>query len=316
MEVVTGIVTIVLLITFVFFWLSLGEKDKIIQEKEKALQQKAREYKTLRDKKVGDLSAYESRKSSLETSIAEKESQIKRLEERYETTRNMEKMNNNDLAEKHRLKVEALDKEYQEKMLKLDENYTQTAETLTEQIAIIKTELEKLKATKAATVEAFQREQIIKDQQDSYRLKLSEEEENDIKLLRSIQYRLSKPRILAMLIWQTFYQPKAKKQFPIILGSKKICGVYKITNIENEKCYCGQASDCYKRWSDHCKAGLGIDTPQGNKLYAAMKEDGLSNFTFELLEECAPEELNEKERYYIGLYNAVDYGYNSQAGNK
>ena len=316
MEIFFGIAVVVLIIALAYLGISLREKNKAIQEKERALKQKTQEYETLRDKKVGDLSAYESRKSSLEASIAEKEKQVRDLQSRYEYAQQMAANSDKDIAEKHRLKLEALDREYQEKVSKLDTSFIQTAEVLAEQIEATKAELERLKATKAAAIEAFQREQAIKDQQDSYRLKLSEEEESDIKLLRSIQYRLSKPRILAMLIWQTFYQPKAKKQFPIILGSKKICGIYKITNIENEKCYCGQASDCYKRWSDHCKAGLGVDTPQGNKLYAAMKEDGLSNFTFELLEECAPEELNEKERYYIELYNSVDYGYNSQAGNK
>lgn len=316
MEIAVVILIVVLIIVLLYSGTSLGKKDKIIQEKEKALQTKTQQYETLRDKKVGDLSVYESRKSSLEASIAEKERQVQSLQSRYEQAQRMAANSDKDIAEKHRLKVEALDKEYQEKVSRLDTNYTQTAEILSEQIAEIKAELEKLKATKAAAIKAFQREQAIKDHQDSYRLKLSEEEESDIQLLRSIQYRLSKPRILAMLIWQTFYQPKAKKQFPLILKTKNVCGVYKITNIKNEKCYIGQAVNAYKRLNDHCKAGLGIDTPQGNKLYAAMKEDGLSNFTFELLEECAPEELNEKERYYIELYNSVDYGYNSQAGNK
>lgn len=316
MEIAAAIITVVLVIILVCFGASLGKKNKIIQEKEKALREKTQQYEILRDKKVGDLSAYESRKSSLETFISEKEKQIQSLQSRYEQVQRMAANSDKDIAEKHRLRIEALDKEYQEKVSKLDTNYVQTAEILGEQITEVKAELERLKATKAATIEAFQREQEIKDKQDSYRLKLSEEEEKDIELLHSIQYRLSKPRILAMLIWQTFYQPKAKKQFPLILKTKNICGIYKITNIKNEKCYIGQSNSAYKRWSDHCKAGLGIDTPQGNKLYAAMKEDGLSNFTFELLEECEPEELNEKERYYIELYNSVDYGYNSQAGNK
>lgn len=316
MEIFFGIAVIVLIIALAYLGISLGQKDKVIQEKEKALQQKTIQYEALRDKKVEDLSAYESRKSSLETAIKEKETQIQNLESRYEQFQKMAENSDKDIAEKHRLKIAALDKEYQEKVSILDTNYTQTTEILSEQIETIKAELERLKATKAAAIEAFQREQAIKDQQDLYRLKLSSEEENDIQLLRSIQYRLSKPRILAMLIWQTFYQPKAKKQFPIILKTKNVCGIYKITNIKNEKSYIGQAVKIYDRLNQHCKAGLGIDTPQGNKLYAAMKEDGLSNFTFELLEECVPEELNEKERYYIELYNSVDYGYNSQAGNK
>jgi hypothetical protein len=45
-----------------------------------------------------------------------------------------------------------------------------------------------------------------------------------------------------------------------------------------------------------------------------MREDGLENFSFELLEECSREELNEKEKFYIGLYQSDQYGYNSNAG--
>jgi len=78
-----------------------------------------------------------------------------------------------------------------------------------------------------------------------------------------------------MLIWQTYFQPLAKKQFPVILKDKTKMGIYKITNIKTDESYIGQSVDVYKRWSDHCKAGLGIDTPVGNKLYKAMLKDGL-----------------------------------------
>ena len=64
------------------------------------------------------------------------------------------------------------------------------------------------------------------------------------------------------------------------------------------------------------KCGLGIDTPANNKLYQAMYKEGLTNFTFELLEECSNEQLDEKESFYINLYNSKNYGYNGNAGNK
>ena len=119
-----------------------------------------------------------------------------------------------------------------------------------------------------------------------------------------------------MLIWQYYYQPIAKKQFPIILHGSDVGGIYKITNIQTEQAYIGQSVDIYKRWMEHCKAGLGIDTPVGNKLYQAMLSDGLYNFTFELLCQCSNLELNEKEKYFIELYQANLYGYNGTKGNK
>lgn len=78
--------------------------------------------------------------------------------------------------------------------------------------------------------------------------------------------------------------------------------------------YIGQAVDIATRWKNHAKAGLGIDTPANNKLYKAMQEDGLENFSFELLEECSRAELNEKEKWYISLYQSDQFGYNSNSG--
>lgn len=71
-----------------------------------------------------------------------------------------------------------------------------------------------------------------------------------------------------------------------------------------------------ERFADHVKCGLGIDTPAGNKLYNAMQEDGVWNFSFELLEECPRDKLNQKEREYIAIYDSYNLGYNSTSGNK
>ena len=199
---------------------------------------------------------------------------------------------------------------------KLDEKYTQDSQEYIVKIDELKQSLESLKKQKAASIEALQREQAIQEQKDLYRLVLSNQDKQDIEFLRSIQFRISKPRLVSMLMWQNYVQPIAKKKLPLILGSENVCGIYKITNIKNQMCYIGQAKDVRKRLNEHLKKGLGIDTPQGNKLYQAMLEDGLDSFTLELLEECSEEELNNKERYYIELYNSIDYGYNSQSGVK
>jgi hypothetical protein len=45
-----------------------------------------------------------------------------------------------------------------------------------------------------------------------------------------------------------------------------------------------------------------------------MIEDGLENFSFEVLEECSRTELNEKEKFYIELYQSDKFGYNSNSG--
>ena len=194
--------------------------------------------------------------------------------------------------------------------------HAQKMTRLQEQIDGAAADLQKLKDTRKAAHQALLKEQEIKENKDNYCLIPSSLELQDIYTLQRIKKDLHKPRILSMLIWQTFWQPIAKEKFPIILQDRTKMGIYKITNLQTDQCYIGQSVDIYKRFCDHCKAGLGIDTPVGNKLYKAMQEYGLQNFSFELLCECSKQELDEKEKYFIQLYQADLYGYNGTKGNK
>lgn len=183
-----------------------------------------------------------------------------------------------------------------------------------EQIQLLQSSLDKLKRQKAATIEAFQREQTVQDSKDDYRIIIEDNDKADIDILNSFKNRLSNPEILSKLIWSTYFQKKAKALFINIVGTEKVCGIYKITNINDMKCYVGQSVDIANRFTQHCRCGCGIKTPKDNKLYAAMLKDGLDQFTFEIVEICPQEELNEKEKYYIDVYNSVNYGFNSQDG--
>lgn len=218
--------------------------------------------------------------------------------------------------------VEVLDKEYQvaeisfdEKLKELENDFSYSAEQLKAAIQKEKDELDKIRSTRAAAQEALIREEEIKADLSFYCLIPSKKELQDYDKINSLRPMLNDSRILSMLLWQTYFQPLAKKQFPLILGKGTKMGIYKITNQLTNQSYIGQSVDVDKRWKDHCKCGLGIDTPAGNKLYKAMEKDGLQNFSFELLEECSREELDEKEKYYIELYQAYEFGYNSTVGN-
>lgn len=59
---------------------------------------------------------------------------------------------------------------------------------------------------------------------------------------------------------------------------------------------------------------MGAENGSRNKLYTAMKKDGVENFTFEILELCERAELNDKERYWINFFKSQDYGYNETQG--
>ena len=165
-------------------------------------------------------------------------------------------------------------------------------------------------------MEAQRKEKEIEENFQFYSISIDAKDRNDIQTLERVKKDLNSPRILSMLIWTTFFRDKITELCNNVLGTKTIIGIYKITNQETKECYIGQSVDIAKRWKDHAKCGLDIDRPQGNKLYQNMIEYGLWNFTFELLEECPREQLNEKEKFYISLYDSCNYGFNSTIGNK
>lgn len=237
-----------------------------------------------------------------------------------------------DLAEnEHDARIRALNEEYKHKIIlhqqeceqslekymdTLEKYYNSTEKAFDEDMKYLQEELEKMRATVAATKEAQRREEEMALQADFYSVHLLPNELDTISLINDLKPRIPEPRVLSMLIWTTYYQKQISALCNNVLGANTICGIYKITNKKSGMCYIGQATDIATRWKQHAKCGLGIDTPAGNKLYRAMQIDGLINFTFELLEECPRAQLNEKEKYYIDLYQSYTYGYNSTSGNK
>ena len=216
-----------------------------------------------------------------------------------------------------------LDNEYKEKeeeynklLVELEYAYDAKYDELAATIAQINTDLDKIKQTRAAAMEAQRKEKEIEENFQFYSISIDAKDRNDIQTLERVKKDLNSPRILSMLIWTTFFRDKITELCNNVLGTKTIVGIYKITNQETKECYIGQSVDIAKRWKDHAKCGLDIDRPQGNKLYQNMIEYGLWNFTFELLEECPREQLNEKEKFYISLYDSCNYGFNSTIGNK
>lgn len=87
-------------------------------------------------------------------------------------------------------------------------------------------------------------------------------------------------------------------------------GIYKIKNLINGKCYIGQSIDINRRWRQHR-----TDYKDGTvTLYQAIKKYGLSNFSFEVIEECSIDELDDREIYWINYYDSYYNGYNETLG--
>lgn len=92
-------------------------------------------------------------------------------------------------------------------------------------------------------------------------------------------------------------------------------GIYKITNLVNGKVYIGQSTNIKRRWKDHRKDAFWKNNPEYEyPLYRAMRKYGIDNFSFDILEECNKEDLNEKEKLYIAQYDSYQNGYNQTEG--
>lgn len=160
-------------------------------------------------------------------------------------------------------------------------------------------------------VRALERE---KDEMLYQTIQISEENKQDIAyLLNEVLPVLRHPDILCKLIWSEFIQ-KPMNEMLARNVIEEVCGIYKITNIENKKCYIGKSLNVKKRLQDHVKGALGIRTISDQKIHREMAREGIWNFRFELLCECEKEELSEKEKYYISYFDSQNYGYNVASG--
>ena len=90
------------------------------------------------------------------------------------------------------------------------------------------------------------------------------------------------------------------------------CCIYKITS-PSGKHYVGQSINYNKRMNDHKRHRKKKSLP---KLYQAFKKYGFENFSFKILEECLPEQLNDKEIYWIEFYDSFENGYNATTGGQ
>ena len=105
----------------------------------------------------------------------------------------------------------------------------------------IQEELDKIKATRAAAIQAQIKEKEIEENKDNYRLNISDLAQKDIRLLNSIKTEISNPSVVDKIIWSSYYQPLAKNKFPKIIGKETVCGIYKITSLISGMCYIGQS---------------------------------------------------------------------------
>lgn len=197
---------------------------------------------------------------------------------------------------------------------KMEKQYDKRIEDIYKEYQEAENSLSSIRNSLIAGMKANLEEQAKQENIDFYKIKLTSMEIEDINQLNNLKSIFHQPTALSKIIWSVYCQKKVNDLCNRVCGNNTLCGIYKITNLKTSQVYIGQSVDIANRFKQHCKCGCGIDAPQSNKLYQSMSEHGLWNFTFEIVEECSRECLNEKERFWINFYQSDFYGLNSNKG--
>ena len=189
------------------------------------------------------------------------------------------------------------------------EDFQVEMNNLTHDYTILQKSFAQLKLNVDTAVATAKREEEKRQEKNFYRLVLPDSDLNEIAQLRAVEPYLRDKEALNKVIWKVYYEKPYTDLIGRVIGQGIKTGIYKITNIENQMCYVGQAADIASRWRQHIKRGLGAEAPTRNKLYPAMQAIGVENFTFELLEECPREKLDEREDFWQQYHYNINYGY-------
>ena len=194
------------------------------------------------------------------------------------------------------------------------EHLAQLTKEKEDELHSVTTELDEYKKKQQAVNEAILRQRQLNEQQDFYRVCLSEFAIEDIKLLQEIRQKLHTSDNINKLIYDVYVAKSVQEMVKRVLQGGAPSGIYKITRIKTGEIYIGKSTNVKDRWVQHCKTVYGAGTIAHSILHTTMAKDGLQNFTFELVEEVPKDKLTEREKYWINFYGSKEYGLNEKNG--
>ena len=297
------------------------EEDKEILEKNKAVQfeLQAMEQRTdyLKEQYEQKLQEYKQLKQDVDKEYKASEESAKKYyqqmldfyKQKFHT--DIEEIHAIFMDTKHSLEdsYEELAKDLVQDYLDKEQENVQKIKKLNEKIQFEESQLEDLRHKVEAAVAYDKRNEENKNKTDFYKLNLTQDDLDEIYELRKIISHFRNPEPVNKVIWKTYYEKPYTDLVGRVIGSGIHCGIYKITNLQNNMCYVGQSTNIAERWKQHIKRGLGADTPTRNKLYPIMQTVGVENFSFEIIEECTKSQLNDREDYWQDFFKAKEFGY-------
>lgn len=255
-----------------------------------------------------EVTTLENRKKELNEDIAAQVNNVERLKSSFETTE--EEFQKKYMAERkewleeRQVEYLQMQEDFVEQFREENRKKMEAAQKLTETI-------DQLRSTASAATEVAKRHAEEDNFFAYHSLQLPAGAKRDIAAIETILPALSAEAsgAIAKVIWKVYYEKPYTDLVGRVVGDKQRTGIYRLVNSITQMCYVGQAVDIADRWRQHIKRALGAEPRTQNKLYPVMYKDGIENFTFEIIEECPREKLNEREDYWQDFYKAKEYGY-------
>lgn len=182
------------------------------------------------------------------------------------------------------------------------------------QLEQVTKEISEYSAKQAAINEAIMRQRAIDEQQDFYRVCLAPDTANDVDVLNNARRNLKKPEIIDKIIYDNYISKPVLEMIKRVLQNTTYSGIYKITCLKTGEIYIGKSTDIKNRWQQHCKTVFNCGTIASSLLHTKMKQHGIENFTFEVVEQVPKDQLSEREKFYISFYQSKEVGLNERQG--
>lgn len=202
-----------------------------------------------------------------------------------------------------------LEKIHQDKLTMLNAEYVQFESDQQEVKRKILTEIEEIKnllenyrSQREAINLAILREKELEEKENFYKIAISENDQEDMEILKSIGPRLRNREALNKLIYDVFVKRPLNELIKRITNGREISGIYKITYIKTGEAYIGKTTNISTRWQNHIKTACGLEGAARTTFHNRLEQDGIWNYTFEILEEVPKDKLGEREKFYIELY--------------
>ena len=225
-----------------------------------------------------------------------REEELDRLIE--EKRKEKEKALNLELDMAQSQKIMALNAEFSE----YSSQQQKIIDSMLEETKKIQNELEDFRTQREAINLAILREKELKEKENFYKIVIPENDQEDIEVLKTIGPRLRNREALNKLIYDVFVKRPLNELIKRVTNGKEISGIYKITYIKTGEAYIGKTTNISTRWQNHIKTACGLEGAARSTFHNRLEQDGIWNYTFEILEEVPKDKLSEREKFYIELY--------------